>query len=174
MAARRPAEGRLSADLSGGMDSTSLCFLAAQAGTPDLLTFRRAEADVANDDAVFAAHAASGLPRADHVVLGQAETPGVFADADDTGDTEAPYRYTRTLARTRHSAGLLASHGARQHLAGHGGDELFHGRVAYLHPLLRRRPVTAIRHIRGHQALRRWSWTATLSGLVHGGDLGAW
>jgi asparagine synthase (glutamine-hydrolysing) len=59
-------------------------------------------------------------------------------------------------------------------LAGHGGDELFHDPPAYLHPLLRRRPVTAIRHVRGYRALHRWPLGATVSTLARGGDLGAW
>ncbi|MGH3776968.1 MAG: asparagine synthase-related protein [Pseudonocardiaceae bacterium] len=129
---------------------------------------------MANDDAVFAAHAAHALPQAGHLVLPQAEMPGIFAGAGDTGDTEAPYRFTRTLARVRHNAKLLAAHGAWKHLAGHGGDELFHGPVAYLHPLLRRQPVTAVRHLRGHRALHRWPWAATVSGLARCGSLGAW
>ena len=174
VAQRKPVQGRLSADLSGGMDSTSLCFLAARAGMSDLVTFRWAEADAANDDALFAAHAASALPQAKHVVLPQANMPSIFADPGATGDTEAPYRFARTLARTRHNTELLAAYGARAHLAGHGGDELFHHSPAYLHPLLRRRPLTAIRHIRGYRALRRWPWTATVSALARGGDLGAW
>ncbi|MGH3698363.1 MAG: asparagine synthase-related protein [Pseudonocardiaceae bacterium] len=174
VAARRPSQGRLSADLSGGMDSTSLCFLAARAGMADLLTVRWAEADVANDDAVFAAHAAGGLPHAEHVVLPQAELPAIFADSATVGDTEAPYQFTRTLARTRRTAEFLAARGAQVHLAGHGGDELFHSPAAYLHPLLRRRPFTAIAQVRGYQALRRWPWGATVSGLARGGGLGAW
>ncbi len=174
VAARRPVTGRLGADLSGGMDSTSLCFLAARTGTPDLVTFRWAEADVGNDDAVFAAHAASGLPQAEHLVVAQADMPATFADPSATGDTEAPYQFTRTLARRRHNAELLVARGARQHLAGHGGDELFRGPLAYLHPLLRRRPLTAIRQVRGYQALGRWPWAATVSALAHGGDLSAW
>ncbi|MGH3694704.1 MAG: asparagine synthase-related protein [Pseudonocardiaceae bacterium] len=174
LAQRRPVEGRLSADLSGGMDSTSLCYLAVRAGGSDLLTFRWAEADVANDDAVFAAHAACGLGQAEHVVLPQADMPDVFADPADIGDTEAPYPFTRTLARTRHNVALLAACGARQHLAGHGGDELFHGPMAYLHPLLRRRPLTAIRHLRGYRALHRWPLAAAASDLARRSDLGAW
>ncbi len=66
VAARRPTRGRLSADLSGGLDSTSLCFLAARAGMPELVSFRWAEAEAANDDAMFAAHAAGELPHAEH------------------------------------------------------------------------------------------------------------
>lgn len=174
VALRRPVVGRLSADLSGGMDSSSLCFLAARTGMGDLLTFRWAEADVANDDAVFAAEAANELPLAAHLVVPQAEMPSVFADVDAAADTEAPYALSRTLARVRHDASLLASHGAREHLAGHGGDELFGDFPAYLHPLLRRRPITAIRHLRGYRALCRWPWATVLSDLADRGDVGAW
>jgi asparagine synthase (glutamine-hydrolysing) len=174
VAARRPVHGRLSADLSGGMDSTSLCFLAARAGMSDLLTFRWAEADMANDDAVFAAHAASELHQAEHVVVAQAQMPDIFADVGGTGDAEGPYRFTRTLARTRHTVKLLATYGAQQHLAGHGGDELFHNSPAYLHPLLRRRPFTAVTHVRGYRALHRWPWATTVSSLACGSDLGVW
>lgn len=174
VALRRPVAGRLSADMSGGMDSTSLCFLAAQAGTSDLLTFRWAEADLANDDAVFATHAARRLPEAEHVVLPQNEMPSTFADIGGPADPEAPYQFTRTLGRLRHSARLLACSGAREHLAGHGGDELFDNLPAYLHPLLRRHPIIAIRHLRGYRALRCWPLAATLSDLADRGDLGAW
>lgn len=173
--ARKPAMGRPSADLSGGMDSTSLCFLTARAGMAELLTFRWAEADVANDDAAFAAYAAVELPLAEHLVVAQDQMPWSFADPGAASDTEEPYCFTRTLARSRHNAELLAAYGARTHLAGHGGDELFDtGSVAYLHPLLRRKPLTAINHLRGHRALRAWPWMATLRALVHRGDLGAW
>ncbi|MBV9845294.1 MAG: asparagine synthase [Kutzneria sp.] len=171
---RRSIGGRLSADLSGGLDSTSLCYLAARGGVSDLLTFRRAEAEAGNDDALFAAMAVAELPGAEHVVLDQTEMPGNFADPGDNGDTEAPYRFGRTLARYRHTTRLLAAHGAGVHVAGHGGDEVFHAFPTYLHPLSRRRPLTAVSHVRGHRALHRWTWTATLSSLASRGDLGAW
>jgi asparagine synthase (glutamine-hydrolysing) len=174
VAARRPSTGRLSADLSGGLDSTSLCLLAADTVTPKLLSFRWAEADTANDDAVFAAHAAAALPQAEHLVIAQADLPAKFADPGELGDTEAPYPFSRTLARTRHDTALLHARGSRVHLAGHGGDELFHGPAAYLHTLLRRRPLTAIARVRAHRALSRWSWPATCSALASRADTATW
>lgn len=175
VAARKPTEGRLAADLSGGVDSTALCFLADQIGIPGMLTIRRVENETGNDDSVFAAHAAERLPNAEHMVLSPAELPGNFAEPADNGDTEAPYRYTRTLARSRHTISMLAAHGVSHHLAGHGGDEVFQPlTVAYLHPLLRRRPSIALAQLRGYRALRRWRLPATLSGLAGGGDLSAW
>lgn len=170
---RTPDEGRLSSDLSGGMDSTSLCFLAAR-NTPELLTFRWGEAEAGNDDAAFAAHSISALDRAEHVVVPPGDLPPLFADPDALMDTEEPYPFVRTAARTRHTARLLADRGARRHLAGHGGDELFTPFPGYLHPLLRRRPLTALRHVRGYAALKRWPVLHTLAALTRPGDEAAW
>ncbi|HEX4246724.1 MAG TPA: asparagine synthase-related protein [Pseudonocardia sp.] len=174
VAARRPATGRLSTDLSGGLDSTALCFLAARTVTPELLTFRWGEADTANDDAVFAGHAAAALPDAEHLILAQSDLPAKFADPGELGDAEAPYRFGRTLARARHDSMLLAGLGSRVHLAGHGGDELFHNSGAYLHTLLRRRPLTAIGRVRAHRALDHWPLGATWSALASNAGVDAW
>ncbi|MEU6588543.1 lasso peptide isopeptide bond-forming cyclase [Streptomyces sp. NPDC046881] len=170
---RRPASGRLSADLSGGMDSTSLCFLASRR-TPDLITFRWGEADAGNDDAFFAGHAAQSLPQAQHLIVPQSQLPDVFADPEALVDTEQPYLFARTTARMRYTADLLAEHGSRLHIAGHGGDELFFKFPGYLHRLLRRRPWTGLRHLRGHYALSRWPFGATVAELADSGDVSAW
>ncbi len=162
---RRRAGGGLSADLSGGMDSTTLSFLAAR-HTPTLLTFRWAEAEAGNDDARFAEQAARSLPEARHLVVGQRDLPSIFTDPGALADTERPYLYPRTLARVRYTARLLAERGSRSHLAGHGADELFGPVPGYLHRLARRRPLTALRHLRGHRALSRWSLAPTLAQLV--------
>ncbi|MFF3431960.1 asparagine synthase-related protein [Streptomyces sp. NPDC002602] len=170
---RHPTHGRLSSDLSGGMDSTSLCFLAARS-TSDLLTFRWAEAEAGNDDSSFAAHAAQSLPHAEHLVVPQSDLPDIFADHDSEADIEQPYLFSRTLARTRYSAQLLARHGARWHLAGHGADELFYKFPGYLHHLLRRHPVTAVRHLRAHRALSRWPLAATAGELLRSSSITRW
>ncbi|MFD5271096.1 lasso peptide isopeptide bond-forming cyclase [Streptomyces sp. NPDC058335] len=170
---RDPGRGRLSSDLSGGMDSTSLCFLAAR-DVPDLLTFRWGEAEAGNDDSVFAGHAIGALDRAEHIVVAPGDLPPLFTDADDPVDSEEPYPFVRTLARTRHTARLLADSGSRRHLAGHGGDELFTPFPGYLHGLLRRRPLTALRHVRGYAALKRWPVLPTLTALARPGDEAAW
>lgn len=169
-----PPEGRLSADLSGGLDSTSLCFLAARR-TPELLTFRWGEAEAGNDDARYADHAGKLLDRAEHVVVPQHELPEIFADPGSSCvSTEEPVSLTRAVARMRHNARLLASHGARRHLAGHGGDELFAPLPTYLHQLLRRHPVTALTQVRAYCALRRWPLAATLAELSNTNTFASW
>ena len=171
---RHPRSGRLAADLSGGMDSTSLCFLADRDG-PGLLTFRWSEAEAVNDDALFADESARSLPEAEHLVVPQERLPSIFADpAGVSVDGEYPYLFARTTARARHSAGVLAEHGACSHLAGHGGDELFHALPGYLPGLLRRRPLTALRHLRGYRALHRWPLAPTLAGATRPGPVGSW
>ncbi|WP_414166753.1 asparagine synthase-related protein [Streptoverticillium reticulum] len=173
VAVRRPVHGRLSADLSGGMDSTSLCFLAAE-HTPGLLTFRWTGGSPIDDDANHAARAAGLLERAEHLVVPPGEAPPVFAPPYALADAEAPPRLTRGLNLIRYGARRVAGRGARLHLAGHGADELFCGSPAYLHTLVRRRPVTALRQARVHRALRRWELLPTLAGLAGREDLGTW
>lgn len=170
---RRAGSGSLGADLSGGMDSTSLCFLAAR-HTPDLLTFRWGEAEAGNDDAYFAGESARSLPEARHVVAGQHELPPVFAHPDAAADGERPYPFSRTLARVRYSAHLLAEHGVRRHIAGHGGDELFGRAPGYLYRLARRHPAIALRHLRGYRALHRWPWDGVVHQLKRRGDVRDW
>lgn len=173
MDGRRAGGGSLGADLSGGMDSTSLCFLAAR-HTPDLLTFRWGEAEAGNDDAHYAAESARSLPEARHVVAGQHELPPVFAHPDAAADTERPYLFSRTLARVRHSARLLAEHDVRLHIAGHGGDELFGRAPGYLYRLARRHPAIALRHLRGYRALHRWPWGGVVHQLRRRGGVRDW
>ncbi len=171
---RPPHAGRLSADLSGGLDSTSLCFLAAR-GTPTLLTFRWGEAEAGNDDATYAVRAMTMLDRAEHLVVPQHELPDIFADpASSSVSTEEPVSLTRAVARMRHNARLLADHGSRRHLAGHGGDELFSPLPAYLHQLMRRHPVTALKHVRAFCALRRWPLADTITELSSAESFASW
>ena len=170
---RKPEHGRLSADLSGGMDSTSLCFLAYE-HTPDLLVFRRTEGSAINDDPFYAGKAAQLLERAEHIETMGDEGPPVFAPPYELPDTEAPHALTRGLNRMRYQIRQQVEYGATLHLAGHGGDELFTGSAAYLHTLIRRRPLTALKHLRVHRALGRWPLRPTVSALWRRQDLGSW
>ncbi len=73
----RPGEV-LGADLSGGMDSTSVCFLAAEAGA-QLVTATLHWTDPGNEDHAYAQHAAEHLPVVERLVFASAELPGHFS-----------------------------------------------------------------------------------------------
>lgn len=160
----------LSADLSGGKDSTSLCFLAARHAAP-LVTLHLRSSDPANEDSHWADRCAARLPDAKHVVLPMSDTPGFFAESalPPRQDLEAPL----TLARrplVEYIARFAASHGATRHLQGIGADELFRPSLMSLHALLRSRPLAALGHVRAMKSMRRWSVGTTVRTLADGGD----
>ncbi|MGH3693837.1 MAG: asparagine synthase-related protein [Pseudonocardiaceae bacterium] len=172
VACRQPAGQRWGADLSGGLDSTALCFLAARTA-PNLLTVRMTQIEE-GDDAAFAALAVAALDSAEHLVLPHTELPAMFADPAAELDSEAPFPFLRSAARARHIGQALAERGVHRQLAGHGADELLRGSPAYLHPLIRRHPLITLRHLRGRRARGRWPLVATLRALADRSDIAAW
>ncbi|SDD36226.1 asparagine synthase-related protein [Actinokineospora iranica] len=158
--------GHAGADLSGGLDSTPLCFLAADAvAGGGLTTVRVAVADRAHDDHVWAARAARSLP-GNHHVFGGADMPGMFAEVGEpVSGVDEPVRWIRSVARLRFTAGWLAERGAGAHLTGHGGDEILVPKPNYLHDLSVRRPALVARRFTALRAGKRWSLTAGLREL---------
>jgi asparagine synthase (glutamine-hydrolysing) len=173
VAARRPRAGRLSMDMSGGLDSTSLVFLAVR-GHPVPLTLRWGDAQPGFDDARYANQAIQALPDADHLVLDHQGLPDTFDRLGDVVSVEEPYVLARTLARARHTVAVLAQRGSRMHVAGHGGDELFMTSMAYLHTLFRQRPLTALPRLHEHRLTGRWRLGPTLRALADTTDVAAW
>jgi asparagine synthase (glutamine-hydrolysing) len=174
VAVRAAGGGRISADLSGGVDSTALCFLAAAAGA-DLLTVRVGPVDPgSSDDPAWARLAADRLP-GEHLVL---DPHAVFADPPPLsgldGEGEEPVGGLLTRAVLSHTARLLAAHGSRRHLAGYGGDEVTGVSRAYLRDLLPHRRRLVLGHARAHRSLRGWSMAATLRALADRHSYSGW
>jgi asparagine synthase (glutamine-hydrolysing) len=164
--ARTSHVNRVSADLSGGLDSTSLCFLATPR-THDLLTTHYAPMDAMNDDAIWAERARTALPHADHVVFEPDESPEWYGDYTlGEGDLEGPYPVLRTRGTVEHLARQVSALGASRHLQGSGGDELFRAGPVWLHSLLRTRPLAALRLVRGARSLWRWTLPNTVRNLA--------
>ncbi|WP_051467754.1 asparagine synthase-related protein [Actinomadura oligospora] len=171
--ARVRGAGVVSADLSGGMDSTSLCFLAAQ-HADRLVTSRMEGDDPADEDGLWARRATEMLP-GDHLVFERGTTPAWFSGVlDHADDLEEPYAWIRTRAALLATAGRVGEYGSRVHLTGHGGDELFLSKPVHLHELARRRPLAAVRHLRAHRALFRWRTGPMLRGLSANASFGEW
>ncbi|WP_146159490.1 asparagine synthase-related protein [Allonocardiopsis opalescens] len=174
VAVRTQGRRTVSADLSGGMDSTSLCFLAA-GSVPRLVTTRWEAADPADEDRDWADRAAVELPGSEHLVLLRGTAPTWFEglSAPDP-DTEAPFAWIRTRSRLVHMARQVAAQGSTLHLTGHGGDELFLANPLYLHTLVRTHRLGALRYLRAYRAMYRWRLGPTLPALLRDESFGAW
>ncbi|HEX6682649.1 MAG TPA: asparagine synthase-related protein [Candidatus Limnocylindrales bacterium] len=168
VAVRASAGDLVGADLSGGVDSTALCFLAAERAVR-LLTLRARPLDTANDDPVWAQRAAERLPAAEHLVVDL-----VSSGTDEPDDAEYPVGGLLTGAVAGYHAAVLARQGIRTHLGGYGGDEVLGVSRAYLRDLRARRPGLVWRHLRAHRALRHWSWPATLRALADNRSPARW
>jgi asparagine synthase (glutamine-hydrolysing) len=140
--------GTLSADLSGGLDSTSLCFLAHAAGA-DLVTYHVMPLDSANADTVWARRAAQRLPAARHHMLSADRAENLF----DIGYTaefvgaapEGPSTWASGLAHIQDLAERATAEGSSLHLTGFGGDELFGRMPACAWSLARATPAGGLR-----------------------------
>lgn len=153
---RVAAVRRASCDVSGGLDSTSLAFLAAAAAgsrhTP-LVTVTRVPASPANDDRAWSAKALDALSSGEHVRLDVEEQWLPYSRLSVPPALDEPDPSTVLLGPMRQLAGVLARIGSEVHLAGNGGDPVLGAPMAYLGGLARRHPVLALRHLRGHRAL---------------------
>ncbi|MCK9897615.1 asparagine synthase-related protein [Frankia sp. AgB32] len=158
----RVAAGRtVSADLSGGLDSTSVCCLAAR-GPAEIVAVTGLAHDPGHDDRVWAARAAAAMPGITWEILPAADLPLVFdgiATADEPLDR--PFGGIVDRAKLRASLLRVALYDPRLHLTGFGGDEIAVAAPNYLADLLARRPLTAVRHLRGHRAQDGWPWAAS-------------
>ncbi|MFF3175404.1 lasso peptide isopeptide bond-forming cyclase [Streptomyces sp. NPDC057900] len=168
--AARVRPGRtISADLSGGMDSTSLCFLADAAGA-DLVTYHVAPLDRANEDTAWAARAAALLPRARHHTLAADRAENLFGIGYTAGHKDAapegPSTWASGLPHIRDLAGRATEQGATLHLSGFGGDELFGRMPTSAWSLARARPVSGLRLVNRYRLANRWSWGKTVRALA--------
>ena len=168
VAVRTAGGGLISADLSGGLDSTSICFLAARGAAGQRMIACTSTGDeTENEDGQWARLAAAALPGTEHHVQPERELPLFYSgvlDARDRWDAPSP------MAASRHRATALvarmAERGSRLHLTGNGGDHLFFGGAVHYHSLLPRRPLFALSRIRGYRTLYAWPWREVLRELL--------
>lgn len=144
--------GTISADLSGGMDSTSLCFLAAR-GPARLVTLHLPGTDPDNDDTAWALRAAAALPGTEHLRPERAQLPTWLSGLGSLDvSTDEPGSWVRDIGRYATLIPSLADRGSRLHLVGIGGDELFCALPSHLHDYFRSHPLAAAGRIRRQRA----------------------
>ncbi|MFC0626468.1 asparagine synthase-related protein [Kribbella deserti] len=167
----RVLHSEVSADLSGGLDSTSLSFLAASHRT-GLTTTSWEAANPADEDQVWASRAAQRL-NGKHHVMSRQDAPGWFSDLDGHDELEGPFAWIRTRGKLQYQAELLAAQGSKLHLTGHGGDELFTATQLFL-PELMSHPVRALPYIKAYRAVHRWPALETFAALRRSETFAEW
>lgn len=176
VAVRAGGSGTISADLSGGMDSTSLCFLAAGAGG-HLVTHHWQPLDGGNDDAFWAERAAKQLPDARH--LSAVRGASWFMAGAGTGESahgraEAPLTWFRNQAEMISLAERMAAEGSTSHLIGVGGDELFSTLPTQLWTLFHRHPLTSLPLLHRIRVGNRWGLRSMVRGLTDRSGYAQW
>ncbi|MFI1953608.1 lasso peptide isopeptide bond-forming cyclase [Streptomyces xinghaiensis] len=172
--ARTRSAATVSCDLSGGLDSTSVTFLAAR--TPArVIASTWPGRDPADSDLHWARKAAEHLPDLDHVVWDADASPLVYTGLLDIDDPmDEPTIGVMDRARVLHHLPGLADRGSELHLTGIGGDHIAWCSEAYYHRLLRTRPLLALGRLRGFRALWNWPLRDTARALLDSRPYGEW
>ncbi|MFF5156871.1 lasso peptide isopeptide bond-forming cyclase [Streptomyces sp. NPDC000348] len=172
--ARTRQGGVVSCDLSGGLDSTSVCFLADRSPARVVASTWPGR-DPADTDLYWAEQAAGHLPDVEHVVWDADASPLVYDDLLGVDDVlDEPTIGVMDRSRALHHLPGLAARGSRVHLTGIGGDHVAWCSEAYYHRLLRTRPLHALRQLRGFRALWQWPLGGTVRALADTRPYGTW
>ncbi|MGW1974455.1 asparagine synthase-related protein [Streptomyces sp. NPDC001889] len=173
VATRVPEGAPLGADLSGGLDSTSLCFLAAEAGA-SLVTATIQWTGGGNTDAEWARRAAGRLPLRERFAYRGDALPPFFSHTGRPGPVLDEPLLVRDLDQQGPFLRGMLGHGAVTRLSGLGGDHVVQAPEQYLFALVRRRPATAARTVRAELAEHRWPTVRTLRTLLAPPSHTAW
>ncbi|MFJ8085683.1 lasso peptide isopeptide bond-forming cyclase [Streptomyces sp. NPDC096205] len=174
VAARTRRGGVVSCDLSGGLDSTSVCFLADRSPARVVASTWPGR-DPADTDLHWARQAARSLPDVEHVVWDADASPLVYTELLAVDDLlDEPTIGVMDRSRVLHHLPALAERGSRLHLTGIGGDHVAWCSEAYYHRLARTRPLFALRQLRGFKALWQWPLGGTLRALADNRPYGTW
>ncbi|MGW2638418.1 lasso peptide isopeptide bond-forming cyclase [Streptomyces sp. NPDC001348] len=172
--ARTRQGGVVSCDLSGGLDSTSVCFLADRSAAR-VVAGTWPGRDPADTDLQWAERAIGHLPDVEHLVWDPDESPLVYEDLLGVDDLlDEPTIGVMDRSRVLHHLPALAARGSRLHLTGIGGDHVAWCSEAYYHGLLRTRPLFALGQLRGFRALWQWPFGGTVRALADSRPYGRW
>ncbi|GAA3006775.1 lasso peptide isopeptide bond-forming cyclase [Streptomyces fulvorobeus] len=172
--ARTRQGGVVSSDLSGGLDSTSICFLADRSPA-HVVASTWPGRDPADTDLYWAQQAARSMPDVDHVVWDADASPLVYNELLSIDDLlDEPTIGVMDRSRVLHHLPAMAERGSRLHLTGIGGDHVAWCSEAYYHRLARTRPLFALRRLRGFRALWQWPLGGTARALTDSRPYGKW
>lgn len=135
--ARVDAAEHITADFSGGLDSTSIALLAARRTNRPLVAITHDDPASVNDDMPFARRAATTEPNIRHVTA-PGEADHVFFDRMNQAPiTDQPFSDAARWAMRTGLHRLITEHGSDIHFTGSGGDTLLSASPFYLADLVR-------------------------------------
>lgn len=166
--------GTVACDLSGGLDSTSITFLAARSPAR-VVASTWPSLDPLDEDVVWARRAAAHLPQVEHVVWPPERIPLVYANLLGIDDPmDEPTIGTMDRQRLLEDLKGLADMDCRVRLTGIGGDHVAWCSEAHYHSVLRRRPLFALRQLRAFRALFHWPLRPMFTALADSRSYGTW
>ncbi|MFF4122837.1 asparagine synthase-related protein [Microbispora rosea] len=157
---------RVSADLSGGLDSTSLCFLLADLDA-EFTTYRTSSMSPWNDETTRAREVARDLRLPLHEFPPLAEQSTAFdldPDPSPASIAEGPLVWAASRGYLDLLADELCRTGAHVHFTGLGGDELFDVVPGFFRALWRENAVAALRRMRRFQLTQKQRLVSLLRG----------
>ncbi|GLZ29049.1 asparagine synthase [Lentzea sp. NBRC 105346] len=154
--ARSTTSAALSSDFSGGLDSTSLAFLATRHADPlPVVTFAQADAPVDDDLRHAQRYATLDARLRHHVVTGG---PEHLPYRDWLSGADQPHSSRLAMGPTGLQTSTVASLGCDTHFVGEGGDLVLGAPLGYFIDLARRGELTTLwRHCTAWGRLRHRS-----------------
>ncbi|WP_167476590.1 asparagine synthase [Nocardia arthritidis] len=174
--AARAVGGLITCDLSGGLDSTPLCYFAARSPSGVIAKTSYNDDPGGRQDLLWARKALAVMPGVrEHVVESTNDMPDFYGGLLDILDrVDEPTQSLLCAPRIEHQLRYDSARGVAVHLNGLGGDQLFCGSSSWEHSLFRRKPLSAWQRARAVQLAEGHSPLATLRALCDRSGYAAW
>ena len=146
---RTAGDHLVAADLSGGLDSTPVCYFAARRRNGCVAKTFYADYPGGREDLLWAKKALASIPGLTrHVVSSVEHLPGFFENLEATTFPDEPTSASMTGPRYLQILAEDLEVGASVHLTGIGGDHLFRGLPMWEKDIFRSNPRLAWRRLR--------------------------
>lgn len=151
---RTAAGADVACDLSGGLDSTPLCYFAAQGPRGVLAKTFYTDDPGGREDLDWAQRALPSMPGVHtHEVFSTDGLPDFFGGLSELRvHLDEPTQAAAAAPRIQHMLDSDVERGIRTHITGLGGDHLLRGVKSWNHTLMPTRPITAWRRARAEDA----------------------
>lgn len=151
---RTVAGADVACDLSGGLDSTPLCYFAAQGPRGVLAKTFYTDDPGGREDLDWAQRALPSMPGVHtHEVFSNEGLPDFFGGLGELRiHLDEPTQAAAAAPRIQHMLDDDVERGIRTHITGLGGDHLLRGVKSWNHTLMQTRPITAWRRARAEDA----------------------